>query len=62
MMHAAVSAAMALSIKLFTWVQVILERTPLTLSLHPEFIILFYLQTIDITLSMSGGGYSCYTR
>lgn len=61
-MHVAVSLAMGLSIKLFTCVQVILERTPLTLSSCPGFIIHFYFQTTDITLSMSGGGYSCCTR
>ena len=60
--HVAVSVAMGLSIKLFTCVQVILEKTPLTLSLCPEFIILFYFQITDITLSMSGDGYSCCTR
>jgi hypothetical protein len=32
------------------------------LSLHPGFITLFYFPTIDITLSMSGDGYSCCTR
>ena len=39
-----------------------LKRTPLTLSLCPEFTILFYFRTTDITLSMSGSGYSRCTR
>jgi DIE2/ALG10 family len=59
--HVAVSIAMGLSIKLFTWVRVTLERIPLTLSLCAEFITLFCSRTTDITHFMSGDGYSYYT-
>jgi hypothetical protein len=61
MVHVAVSVAMGLSIKLFTWVRVTLERTPLTMSLRAESTTLFYSRTIDITRFISGDGYSYCT-
>jgi hypothetical protein len=60
MAHIVVAVAMGLSIKLFTWVRVTLERIPLT-SNCAESTTLFYFRTIDITHFMSGDGSSYCT-
>ena len=61
LVHVAVSVTMGLSIKLFTWVRVTLERIPLTLSLRAESTTLFYFRTTDTTHFMCGDGYSYCT-